>query len=277
MAENFTPKTSKMTKFRSRTKIFERTVLPGYQKITVSENGQICKDADKILEIPEPHKPSTSALHPSQPILLIGSNTSKLFIVNVGNTNRVERVLDAVNGTSFKLKPYDGAPSGLQSCGGITKVVWSPDGSTFVTGYGDGSVRLWSRQGVLRSVIIEAAGKSFSSQHAMLNDQGSNYLKFEPVLGLDFTADSRNLVVGRGKQVITHPLTQNMKSTSESKISTISDNSWNLPDSEFLVAASLSQTSGLILVITETDSGNKSVFRIYNAFETLKIKKNARS
>ena len=102
----------------------------------------------------------------------------------------------------------------------------------------------------------------------MLNDQGSNYLKFEPVLGLDFTADSRNLVVGRGKQVITHPLTQNMKSTSESKITTISENSWNLPDSEFLVAASLSQTSGLILVITETDSGNKSVFRIYNAFET---------
>ena len=256
-------------------------------KLTIHENGTISKNNQPILKLPIPHTPVCSALHRSSPTLIVGTSTCKLFLINT-STSRVEKILDATNGGSYKLRTNEATSNSAKNCplGGITKVNFSSDGSIFVVGYGDGSVRLWSRTGILRSIILNspsfensAANMGGLAGHALLDANNNNnnlsstknFIDFSPVLGLEFSADNKQLLICRNREIHVISLTAaaNILNSSSKNSSELASHSWSIPENELIVSGSLSLSNHQILIVSEvcisgstTQGGSK--YRIFD-------------
>lgn len=171
-------------------------------------------------------------------------------------SNKIERIVDAVTGTAYKLSSSSSA--GKVYLGGITLIAFSNDNSIFAVGYGDGSVRLWSSKNVtLNTEILSAASEDDPAEgqqnHALLGSNQNKFIMFKPIVGLNFTADNKKIVICRAQEIKVIAITNfsNKKSTKNLN-ETEGNKNWSLPDFEMIVAASFSLANCRILVVSES-------------------------
>ena len=215
--------------------------------------------------------------HEPTSILFIATNTCKIFVIKLelnainSKNSRIERIFDADKGGNYKLRKNEAESNSAKFCalGGVTKMVFNSDCSSFVVGYGDGSVRLWGRDGAnckLRSVLVPAVNDVSASEgisHALMGNSSKNNVTFSPVTGLNFTNDSKKVMLCRGNQIQVINLSAN-ENSSDSKNAT-SDQKWELPTTETITAASLSMANQKIIVVSENfDDDFSTNYRIFD-------------
>ncbi|EDQ87072.1 uncharacterized protein MONBRDRAFT_33490 [Monosiga brevicollis MX1] len=121
-------------------------------------------------------------------VLIVGSDDGKYRLF--GKTNRFEKTVDAHQGA-------------------ITTVRWSSDASSCLTAGEDGALKVWSRSGMLRSVLAQAAwgpgsnsvvfgaGKTLVVQPMNPGSKGESWKAHEGiVLAVDWSVTSGQIVSG---------------------------------------------------------------------------------